>query len=417
MSNSSTKQSPGTPSEGLPTLKTMKSRLSKVDRHHLERILKRGSTCLMFEDETPITVTLKDVKVERKEGLDKAEIYVAIYDVDTGIFIADISSYELLKGAKAAENAGYYEVDCYLGFLNIDKKDCSVNVRWTTGEETFEPLNQVKQDDPVGLADFAKKQGVENNPNFKWVAEVLKEARPKNEEEALRSSKQSEIISKEINNIKTYNTFRQLLFGEPKKRQYVIDVEWNDGNKTTESLSFMKKLDPVGLANWAKENGFLAHSRFSWAVKYLLKDTTKTSDDNKHRSRKKPKHRHTVAPKSDKPLEYLQYRNENDQHQILTRWNPSQEKWESLETLKSIDPTGLALWAKSKSMLNNPEFKWAKTVAELWTWDENESSQEESSIADDISEEEYMDVYEQVSDDEGISLTRDGQWVRYFLCK
>ena len=482
-----------TSSNDLPSLAQMKTRLNKADRVHLERILKRGSTCLMFDDQVPVTVILKDPKVEKRDGM--VDIYVTIAAFDTGLHIDNISSFELLKAANLAEQAGYYEVDCYLSLNNVDAKNCSVNVRWTTGEETREPLTQVKEDDPVGLADFAKKKGLVDHPKFKWVKQILDKAKDKNKKDNIgeylsfkESSDKPEILvklesgnelymsldklkeddptglaewaqrskllhlsqfvwakdllkassttsplkpestqkskdTKNCNQIEKYLSFRTAV-----KKPPVLDVKWKSGEVTIESLTDMKNLDPLGLAQWAKKNKLGGSTQFSWINK-VLQDTPEKLNSNalsnasaskssrinsSTKSRSKKKSRESTSGSKDKPIEYLEYKFDEDKHQILTRWCPGEEKWESLENLKNKDPTGVALWAKQNNMLSTAEFKWAKTVADLFTWEDNESSTEDSSDVDsDDSHDGVKEIDKMANEDSGVSLSRDGQWVSF----
>ena len=105
----------------------------------------------MFEDNVPITVKVENVRVERKDKNGKAQIYVTAVEIETGKELYDISAEELVHAADAAWNAGYFEVDRYLGIVKLDG-NTKVRVRWTTGEETREPLKQVKEDDPVSFS-------------------------------------------------------------------------------------------------------------------------------------------------------------------------------------------------------------------------------------------------------------------------
>jgi hypothetical protein len=51
--------------------------------------------------------------------------------------------------------------------LTPDKKSCLVKVRWSTGEETWEPLNIMAEDDPVTCAKHAKEHNLLDYPGWK----------------------------------------------------------------------------------------------------------------------------------------------------------------------------------------------------------------------------------------------------------
>ena len=44
-----------------------------------------------------------------------------------------------------------------------------VLVKWDTGEPTWEPLNNMKADDPVTIAAYAKEKELQNTPYWRWT--------------------------------------------------------------------------------------------------------------------------------------------------------------------------------------------------------------------------------------------------------
>ena len=50
--------------------------------------------------------------------------------------------------------------------LNHDKKKYSVKVRWSTNEETWEPLDIIAVDDPVTCAEYARRNRLINTPGW-----------------------------------------------------------------------------------------------------------------------------------------------------------------------------------------------------------------------------------------------------------
>jgi len=49
------------------------------------------------------------------------------------------------------------------------KKIMEVKVLWDTDEETREPLNNTKADDPVTISKYVEKKGLVNKPHWKWA--------------------------------------------------------------------------------------------------------------------------------------------------------------------------------------------------------------------------------------------------------
>jgi len=43
-----------------------------------------------------------------------------------------------------------------------------------TGEKTWEPLNNIKADDPVTVSKYVEKKGLANKPYWKWANQYLK---------------------------------------------------------------------------------------------------------------------------------------------------------------------------------------------------------------------------------------------------
>ena len=49
-----------------------------------------------------------------------------------------------------------------------------VEVLWDAGEKTWEPLNTMKADDPVTFSKYVEKNGLINQPYWKWANHYLK---------------------------------------------------------------------------------------------------------------------------------------------------------------------------------------------------------------------------------------------------
>jgi hypothetical protein len=49
------------------------------------------------------------------------------------------------------------------------KSYIEVLVKWDIGEPTWEPLNNMKADDPVTVAAYAKQKGLQNLANWRWT--------------------------------------------------------------------------------------------------------------------------------------------------------------------------------------------------------------------------------------------------------
>jgi hypothetical protein len=54
------------------------------------------------------------------------------------------------------------------------KQEMKVKVLWDTGEETWEPLDTMKKDDPVTIAQYVQEKGLKDKPFWKWANRYLK---------------------------------------------------------------------------------------------------------------------------------------------------------------------------------------------------------------------------------------------------
>ena len=54
------------------------------------------------------------------------------------------------------------------------KQTMEVEVLWDTGEKTWEPLNIIKADDPVTVAQYVREKGLQGQPYWKWANRYLK---------------------------------------------------------------------------------------------------------------------------------------------------------------------------------------------------------------------------------------------------
>ena len=122
-----------------------------------------------------------------------------------------------------------------------------VKVLWDTGEESWEPLNHVKADDPVTVAKYVEEHGLVNKPYWKWANRYIKNKKkflrlcrqvflthkkygptykfgvrvPRNTKEALLLDKQNqnnlwkEAIAKEMSKIVEFQVFQPAVDGKP----------------------------------------------------------------------------------------------------------------------------------------------------------------------------------------------------------
>ena len=54
------------------------------------------------------------------------------------------------------------------------KQTMEVEVLWDTGEKTWQPLNDMKADDPVTISKYVQAKGLVNKPYWKWANKYLK---------------------------------------------------------------------------------------------------------------------------------------------------------------------------------------------------------------------------------------------------
>lgn len=69
------------------------------------------------------------------------------------------------RSTAPSDGSNYCEVDRYVEYER-DNEGPKIRVRWRNGEETLEPLSQIMDDDPKGLVEWVKLQGLENHPDF-----------------------------------------------------------------------------------------------------------------------------------------------------------------------------------------------------------------------------------------------------------
>jgi len=219
-----------------------KRRLSKNDRITLERLLKQGSCCLMI-DSVPTTVKLVNFRFNE----DDSKLYVTALDIDDGNDTWELDAKALIQAATEAEELGFYEVECYIGKERAKNGSYMIRVRWTTGEETLEPLKQVKEDDPVGLAFWAKKQGLEKHKSFHWITKVLEKANSK-------------------------KVYVKIFRSATSEDGYFVKVKDSIGQESFVPLSEAKETDPIGLALFARKEGLEKQPSFRWVTELLTKE-------------------------------------------------------------------------------------------------------------------------------------------------
>jgi hypothetical protein len=127
------------------------------------------------------------------------------------------------------------------------KKVMEVQVLWDMGEETWEPPNTMKTDDPVTVAQYVREKGLMDKPYWKWANRYLKNPKkflrysrqvyltkkkygptykfgvrvPRHLKEALLLDKQNQdelwrdAIKKEMKKIMEFNTFKVPSDGKP----------------------------------------------------------------------------------------------------------------------------------------------------------------------------------------------------------
>jgi len=54
------------------------------------------------------------------------------------------------------------------------KQIMEVEVPWDTGEKTWEPLNVMKTDDPVTVAQYVNEKNLQDLPYWKWANRYVK---------------------------------------------------------------------------------------------------------------------------------------------------------------------------------------------------------------------------------------------------
>ena len=56
----------------------------------------------------------------------------------------------------------------------IKKRQWQVKVLWDTGDETWEPMSTIKEDDKLTLAKYAQDNDPVNQPGWKWARRLTK---------------------------------------------------------------------------------------------------------------------------------------------------------------------------------------------------------------------------------------------------
>jgi len=233
-----------------PTINEAKMQLDEGERTWLNDHLTRGSICLMLDGEdTPATKVIID-QVARWSDENRAELVMVLgdsEDEENEDGRIELTIKEIMRGAEAAWSKGYYQVDRYLK-LEQTSKGTKVKVLWNTGEVTSEPLSNLKEDDPVGLAQWAIENGFQRLKQFAWARKYS-------------STTEDQSIQK-----------RQYCGYYSKNGKYTMKFETENSNiKHSILLSDAKEDDRVNLAKWAMSEGLQNHSRFLW-IKSVLRD-------------------------------------------------------------------------------------------------------------------------------------------------
>ena len=215
-------------------------RLTKEDQRMLERLMKQGTCCLMI-DSVPTTVRLEDLRLKN------SMLYVTALDIDDGNDSWEMDVKALIHAATEAEELGFYEVECYIGKERAKNGSYMIKVRWTTGEETLEPLKQVKEDDPVGLALWARRTGLEKQKSFHWIKKVLEKANSKKVYVAISRSKSA-------------------------AGGYIVHFKDSIGEEYFVPVDEVKETDPMGLALFVRKEGLEKQSSFRWVTNILAKE-------------------------------------------------------------------------------------------------------------------------------------------------
>lgn len=202
------------------------------DLEQINKLRKEKESCLIMVAgmDTPIRVKLGECYTEGGKTMLRVNVFG-----DSGkqyfMTLAEIKS-----SIAKVEQMGFYEVDRFDGHKIVNGVSY-IRVFWSNGTSTWQEMQQLRDDDPYGLASWAQAKGLAGNQDFQWIHELpdLKNDAPQYE----------------VDSYDDYKIEDGILY---------VQVKWsNGGGLTWEPLNNLIDDDPEGLRKWLSENSMNNH--------------------------------------------------------------------------------------------------------------------------------------------------------------
>ena len=164
------------------------------------------------------------------------------------------------------------EVEEYLSIRTL-RNIYVLEVRWTGGKVTLEPLTKMKRADPVRLARWAIGKGLDGHSRFNWIKSVKfpDESKTKHRPHSMKSgngfNRNGEESSKSTSSRRPIEYLETKSFNGTCK----IRTKLSSGKIEWIMLTRLRIIDPEGVSKFAKKNKLLSNIKFKWCKKFLKK--------------------------------------------------------------------------------------------------------------------------------------------------
>jgi len=202
------------------------------DLEQINKLRKERESCLIMVPgmDTPIRVRLGECY---KEG-DMTMLRVDVFGDSDKQYYMTLA--EITASIAKVKQMGFDEVDRFDGHRKVNGVNY-IRVVWSNGSSTWQDMQQLRDDDPYGLAKWAKAKGLADNQDFQWIRELpdLKNEAPQYEVDSYNDHKIEEGI-------------------------LYVQVKWgNDSEVTWEPLNNLIEDDPEGIRQWLTEKNMNHH--------------------------------------------------------------------------------------------------------------------------------------------------------------
>jgi len=202
------------------------------DLEQINKLRKERESCLIMVPgmDTPIRVRLGECY---KEG-DRIMLRVDVFGDSDKQYYMTLA--EITASIAKVKQMGFDEVDRFDGHRKVNGVNY-IRVVWSNGSSTWQDMQQLRDDDPYGLANWAEAEGLADNQDFQWIRDLpdLKNEAPQYEVDSYNDHKIEEGI-------------------------LYVQVKWgNDSEVTWEPLNNLIEDDPEGIKQWLTEKNMNHH--------------------------------------------------------------------------------------------------------------------------------------------------------------